>query len=258
MRTTPTSSKLLLHSDLRGCESCVGSGCCTILDPTGRPVIVDCVACINMMHEGRRKRHPWIQTYSGISFTFGRPWFTMVSALDVAVHLTRQCRYAGAVSRFYSVAQHSVLVRRILRAMGESPIVQLWGLLHDAHEAYLTDLPTPVKMVLVDVVKRHAIENKLDSMIAHAMCPMLREVDPREFERIKERVSAADQWACRIERDAMMVRTSHWGHIDDLSIPNAVSSSAGVREALHTRRGPDEIDIFIAEYINVLEEAYAG
>lgn len=64
---------------------------------------------------------------------------------DIAHALSNQCRFAGHTRWHYSVAQHSAVVCLYLATEGYSPIVQLWGLLHDASEAYLVDLPSPLK-----------------------------------------------------------------------------------------------------------------
>jgi hypothetical protein len=64
---------------------------------------------------------------------------------DIAHALAMQCRYAGHVERFYSVAEHSVHVSRIV-----PPRMALLGLLHDATEAYLVDVPRPVKRHLTN------------------------------------------------------------------------------------------------------------
>jgi hypothetical protein len=67
---------------------------------------------------------------------------------DVAHQLALINRFAGATWRPYSVAEHSLLVSEIAQRKGESLVVQLAALLHDAHEAYTTDLIGPVKAAI--------------------------------------------------------------------------------------------------------------
>jgi hypothetical protein len=82
----------------------------------------------------------WIMTASGLPFWPLRPRAEDVRIEDVAHALSNLCRFTGAVREFYSVAQHSVLVSCVV------PVEHaLWGLLHDASEAYLLDLARPVK-----------------------------------------------------------------------------------------------------------------
>lgn len=65
---------------------------------------------------------------------------------DIAAALSKICRF-GAQSRvFYSVAQHAVLVQRILVTDLRRPDLSLYGLHHDSHEAFAGDLPSPLKM----------------------------------------------------------------------------------------------------------------
>jgi uncharacterized protein len=82
----------------------------------------------------------WIQTYSGKRFTPTNPDPKAIVIEDIAHSLSMQCRFSGHVKRFYSVAQHSVLVSYICNQEDA-----LWGLLHDASEAYLVDVPSPLK-----------------------------------------------------------------------------------------------------------------
>jgi 5'-deoxynucleotidase YfbR-like HD superfamily hydrolase len=81
----------------------------------------------------------WIQTYSGRRFNPMKPNPKAIVIQDVAHALSMQCRFNGHCKEFYSVAQHCVLVSHMC---GEDA---LWGLLHDASEAYLVDIPRPLK-----------------------------------------------------------------------------------------------------------------
>lgn len=90
----------------------------------------------------------WIQTHSGIAFDLAAPTVAMVKIEDIAVALSRQCRFAGHCKRFYSVAEHSVLVSRLIDSdVAPRRRLALYGLLHDAHEAYIGDLLQPIKVL---------------------------------------------------------------------------------------------------------------
>jgi 5'-deoxynucleotidase YfbR-like HD superfamily hydrolase len=81
----------------------------------------------------------WTQTYTGVHYTMTEPSVADVNIRDIAHALSMQCRFNGHTEEFYSVAQHSVLVSHVA---SNHP---LWGLLHDASEAYIGDIITPVK-----------------------------------------------------------------------------------------------------------------
>lgn len=83
---------------------------------------------------------PWIQTYSGRRFNPTNPNPEAIVIQDIAHALSQQCRFTGHSKEFYSVAQHSVYVSHICNFEDA-----LWGLLHDASEAYLIDVPKPLK-----------------------------------------------------------------------------------------------------------------
>lgn len=77
---------------------------------------------------------------SGRSPVLTAPKHADIALEDIALGLSRICRWNGQLREFYSVAQHSVLVAEQCGAGAG-----LWGLLHDASEAYLCDLPSPLK-----------------------------------------------------------------------------------------------------------------
>jgi len=83
-----------------------------------------------------------IRTHTGRAVDLVHPSPSMFFVDDIARGLSMLCRYVGQVSQFYSVAEHSFWVSM---QCGDSPQTQLWGLLHDASEAYLGDMSAPVK-----------------------------------------------------------------------------------------------------------------
>lgn len=86
-----------------------------------------------------------------------------VSILDIAHSLALKCRFNGHTPSMYSVAQHSVLVaRQIINWDGRWA---LKGLLHDAAEAYLVDLPTPIKKHVQFRNEWIALETRIDEAI---------------------------------------------------------------------------------------------
>lgn len=64
---------------------------------------------------------------------------------DIVVPLSRECRFSNATKEFYSVAEHSVYVSLMAEKLGGDPWGALW---HDAPEAFLRDLSSPVKNLM--------------------------------------------------------------------------------------------------------------
>ncbi|MDF7810480.1 hypothetical protein [Hymenobacter sp. YC55] len=83
---------------------------------------------------------PWIQTFTGQDFDPFNPSPAKIKIEDIAHALANQCRFSGHTKQFYSVAQHCVEV-----ASRVAPEYQGLALMHDASEAYLADLPRPLK-----------------------------------------------------------------------------------------------------------------
>jgi hypothetical protein len=84
------------------------------------------------------------KTHSGMLIDPLNPRVEDINILDIQHGLSRICRYAGQFA-FYSVAQHSLLISKLIEDRGESRSVQLYALLHDASEAYMGDVPSPFK-----------------------------------------------------------------------------------------------------------------
>ncbi len=85
----------------------------------------------------------WMLTNSGRRIDFPTPDPSQICLEDIATHLSRVPRFAGATETPYSVAQHSIYVSHLVPEEH-----QLQALLHDAAEAYCCDLPTPLKSLL--------------------------------------------------------------------------------------------------------------
>jgi 5'-deoxynucleotidase YfbR-like HD superfamily hydrolase len=88
-----------------------------------------------------------IDTASGCKIDLDEPDASQIALKDIAGGLSRICRFGAQSVRFHSVAQHAVLVARLLHDGGH-PHVALSGLHHDSHEAYVCDIPSPLKRKL--------------------------------------------------------------------------------------------------------------
>ena len=82
----------------------------------------------------------FITTFTGKKFHYLNPQPDEIDIRDIAHALSLTCRFGGHVREFYSVSEHSVRV-----ALELPKVLRLSGLLHDAHEAYLHDVPRPIK-----------------------------------------------------------------------------------------------------------------
>jgi len=82
----------------------------------------------------------WVGTYTGKKFRPFAPRWEDVDIEDIAHSLSHQCRFNGHSDEFYSVAEHSIAVSH--RVPAEDA---MWGLLHDAAEAYVSDVVRPIK-----------------------------------------------------------------------------------------------------------------
>lgn len=88
----------------------------------------------------------FVETYTGRTFFPLAPNVNDITIIDIAHHLANQCRYSGAASFYYSTAQHCCLLADFVQKQpGATPLDCLQILIHDAAEAYLVDIPRPIK-----------------------------------------------------------------------------------------------------------------
>ena len=117
----------------------------------------------------------YIETYTGIKFDFLNPKVEQIDIEDIAHSLAVQVRFTGHCKEFYSIAEHSINVMDIV-----PPEHKLWALLHDAGEAYLTDVASPIKKYLTNYKQ---MEKKIMDVICdkfgldHDMPPIVHEHD---------------------------------------------------------------------------------
>jgi uncharacterized protein len=130
---------------------------------------------------------PYIELVTGGLFFYNKPTWDIGA---IAHSLSMVCRFGGQCKKFYSVAEHSILVSRIMEDHGLGDPME--GLLHDATESVLTDLPRPAKRLLKDY---KTLENALDSSMRKTF------VLP---EKATEGCHRADQIALLIESKELM------------------------------------------------------
>lgn len=108
-------------------------------------------------------RGDWMMTMSGRRFYPLDPRPEDVTIGDIAHALGMICRYQGHVTRFYSVAEHCVLMARYAHANGLSIETRFNALMHDAAEAFIWDVVRPLKHALAQY---KAIELRVEDAIA--------------------------------------------------------------------------------------------
>jgi hypothetical protein len=91
---------------------------------------------------------PFLLTVTGHKFPLINPQAIDVRLADISHALGLMVRFNGHTKCLYTVAEHCVLVAMILRDQGHDAEFQMAGLLHDAAEAYIGDVPTPVKWAM--------------------------------------------------------------------------------------------------------------
>jgi len=100
-----------------------------------------------------------IRTFTGRYMNVFEPTLDMIDIEDIAHALSHTCRWGGHVPKFYSVGEHSVHCADLITDQSQS----FEALMHDASEAYLLDIPRPIKRRLSEY---KVIEDNLMVLIA--------------------------------------------------------------------------------------------
>jgi 5'-deoxynucleotidase YfbR-like HD superfamily hydrolase len=147
---------------------------------------------------------PYLQTVSGRWVNPFDPDPDQLDAGDIARALANQCRFGGHSRVFYSVAQHSVIVSELVEQRGGDTEDAFAALMHDATEAYLGDMPHPIKHRSSLGAAFKAAEETLEQAI-------------RDRFRIKSdvpEIKRADRALLATERRAFSAETWHWPELE--------------------------------------------
>jgi len=176
---------------------------------------------------------PMVETATGRFVDLLNPDPGTLNEWDVAAGLSRTCRYGGHVRRFYSVAEHAVLVHDLMRWQAAPEEARRGALFHDAAEAYLGDLVAPLKWAL-----------RAEEITHDAYSPVFKPEERRSAydhltDKMEIAVSAAfgvtvasmnsaalrlaDMWALCIEAKALTVsRGANWRWPGELPLDGAL------------------------------------
>src|SRR5215217_6447809 len=147
---------------------------------------------------------PYLQTVSGRWVNPFDPDRDQLDAGDIARALANQCRFGGHCRAFYSVAQHSVIVSQLVEQRGGDAEDVFAALMHDASEAYLGDMPHPIKHRSALGAAFKEAEDHLEQVIARRF-----NIRPGVTE-----IKTVDRALLATERRALSGENWHWPELD--------------------------------------------
>jgi hypothetical protein len=141
---------------------------------------------------------PYLQTVSGRWVNPFDPEPGQLDAGDIARALANQCRFGGHSRVFYSVAQHSVIVSELVEERGGDVEDCFAALMHDATEAYLGDMPHPLKHrsplgAAFREAEGHLEEALRERFAIRSDVPQIKPVD-RALLATERRAFSAEDW----------------------------------------------------------------
>lgn len=147
----------------------------------------------------------YIHTFSGIAFDLLDPRPEMIRLEDIVHSLALINRFNGAAIFPYSVAEHSLHVASLL-----PPELRLHGLLHDAAEAYIGDMVSPLKRIMREYT---GVEAGISQVVAEVFA--LTWPEPAEIKRADLAVLAAER--------EQVLRPSYGPWFKDFPAPAAIT-----------------------------------
>lgn len=141
---------------------------------------------------------------SGGYINFARPELASIAATDIAIGLSNTCRFGGQLDEWYSVAEHSLLCLTVARYLGCSLEEQRSVLMHDAAEAFVGDMPSPLKLMLPGYSR---IERDVDWTIKKRFRLLLSNPDV---------VKQIDLMLLRLEKEHFFGNQDQWHLLDSV------------------------------------------
>jgi len=176
------------------------------------------------------ERGHWMTVGDGVRYSRFYPLDPRPEEINLGIiahHLSQLCRFTGATSRFYSIAEHSVLVSSKMWEESGDPYMGAIGLLHDATEAIVNDINRPLK-----TTEEMAIYKQIEQRI-WTDCIAPRFGLPKEMPALLHEV---DIRMCATEKRDLMPGSEEWVNMpepyEDISLVQWVSPETGKRAFL--------------------------
>lgn len=154
-------------------------------------------------YEQNSERGNFIATHSGAYFYIDECNLEDIPIEDIANALALSCRFNGHIDRFYSVAEHSVIVSHLVPEEWA-----LCGLLHDASEAFVADMPRPFKSAIKGY---NEVQARIEKAVAeHYGFPF----------PLPEAVEYIDRHIVADEANVLFKQPPEWTHFYDSVCPH--------------------------------------
>lgn len=163
------------------------------------------------------KLKPWIQQLYGKALDLDDPRPEQLCLHSMAVALGRINRFGGHTKQPWSVLQHSYVVRNLTccRAGYRDSDSELWALLHDAHEAMIGDITTPVTLALEEECPGAASAiRRLKEQLDRSIIRTLGLPDEFPDEQVRATIKENDLIALELERRRFLCESERpWSHV---------------------------------------------